>query len=297
MSKVFIAGGTGTAGRAYAKAFVAAGHQVRASARPGTDAGFGAEAQPWPVDFDDAAATRAAVDGCEVVAIALAGRGPAAAAHEGAITRTVAEAAAAAGAVHLIYTSVHLADASTGVPHFDVKGSLELQLAGLTPRLTVLRPTTFADSLTSPWLRSSIERDGVLVSPIGPDTPISYVSTDDLARVAVAALQTPELQGPPVVVAGRSPCTYTELLPLLSELAGRELTYQPIPPEVVRSHFGPDLAAMTEFFNLDGFATEPSPVLHRMGLVPAPVQDYLRQTWPAHPAPAQAPSPSPSQEQ
>ncbi|MBA3620376.1 MAG: hypothetical protein H0W56_12440, partial [Acidothermales bacterium] len=47
------------------------------SARPGTDADFGAEAQPRPVDFDDAAATRAAVEGCEVVVISLAGRGPA----------------------------------------------------------------------------------------------------------------------------------------------------------------------------------------------------------------------------
>ncbi len=46
-----------------------------------------------------------------------------------------------------------------------------------------------------------------------------------------------------------------------------------------------------------GFAAEPSPVLHRMGLIPAPAQDYLRRTWPRHPAPGQAPSPDPSQEQ
>ncbi len=102
----------------------------------------------------------------------------------------VGQAAAAAGALHVVYTSVHPADASTGVPHFDVKGRLEAQLTGLVPRLTVLRPTTFAD-LTAP-LRTSIDANGVLVSPIGRDTPIGYVPTDDLAWVAVAALQEPQ---------------------------------------------------------------------------------------------------------
>ena len=202
------------------------------------------------------------------------------------MTLAVGEAAAAAGARHLIYTSVHLADAATGVPHFDIKHVLEAQLAELAPRVTVLRPTTFADSLTSPWLRSGIDKDGALVSPIGCDTPVSYVSTEDLAGIAVAALQEPDLQGPPVVVAGREPRTYTDLLPLISELAGREVTYQQVPPDVVRNSFGPDVASMIEFFNRHGFATEPSPVLYRLGLVPTPVEAYLRRAWPARTAPA-----------
>lgn len=286
MSRVFVAGGTGTAGRAYAKAFVAAGHEVRASVRPGKGAVDDAGVQLWSVDFDDTAATREAVRGCDVVVVSLAGCGGDAVAQEVAITCAVGEAAAAAGAGHLIYTSVHLADAATGVPHFDVKGLLEARLAGLAPCLTVLRPTTFADSLTSPWLRSGIDNDGALVSPIGRDTPISYVSTEDLASVAVAALQESDLQGPPVVVAGPAPRTYTELLPLISQLAGREVTYRQIPPDVVRNSFGSDLAAMTELFNRQGFAAEPSPVLHRLGLVPAMVEEYLRRTWSAKPAPA-----------
>lgn len=247
MSRVFVAGGTGTAGRAYARAFLAAGHEVRASLRPGTDAAVDAGAQPWPVDFDDATATGAAVEGCDVVVISLAGRGGKAAANEASITRVVGQAAAAAGALHVVYTSVHRADASTGVPHFDVKGRLEAQLTGLVPRLTVLRPATFADSLTAPWLRTSIDENGVLVSPIGRDTLISHVSTDDLARVAVAALQEPETQGQPVVVSGEQPCTYDELLPLFSELTGREVTLRTRRPA----------------FNMSSILVRPAPQLHR----------------------------------
>jgi uncharacterized protein YbjT (DUF2867 family) len=154
----------------------------------------------------------------------------------------------------------------------------------------VLRPTTFAESLTAPWLRSSIERDGVLLSPIAQDAKISYVPTDHLAAVAVAALEQPELQGSPVVVSAPQPVTYAELLPLFSELTGREVTYQQMPLDVVRTGFGADLVAMTELFNRHGFTAQTSPVLHRLGLLPPTVHDHLRHAW----APEAAGTPTPS---
>jgi uncharacterized protein YbjT (DUF2867 family) len=168
ISKVFIAGAAGTAGRSYVQAFRHAGHAVRAGVRPGSEAEFGDGVEVWPVDFEDAGATRAALDDIDAVVISLAGRGPDAADQEAAITRNVARAAVDAGVGHLVYTSVHRADETTGVPHFEVKGVLEAELASLAPRLTVLRPTTFADSLTAPWLRNGIQEHGVLVSPNRP---------------------------------------------------------------------------------------------------------------------------------
>jgi uncharacterized protein YbjT (DUF2867 family) len=278
-SKIFVAGAAGTAGRSYVKAFMRAGHAVRAGVRPGSEARFSDGVDVWPVDFEDSGAIRAAMADIEAIVISLAGRGQNAADQEAAMTRNVARAAVEAGVGHLVYTSVHRADEATGVPHFEVKGVLEDELATLAPRLTVLRPTTFTDSLTAPWLRNGIEEHGVLVSPIGRDTPISYVATHDLARIAVAALATPQLQREPVVVAGLTPTTYAELLPLLKQLTGRPVAYQQIPPEDVRRNFGSDLAAMTELFNRDGFTAEPSSALHDLQLVPRPVHDYLREAW------------------
>lgn len=279
MSKVFVAGATGTAGRAYATAFAAAGHRVRASVRPGTQHSFGEGVEACFVDFDDTESTRVAVSGADAVIIALAGRGPSPAQHEASITLNVARAAAEEGVEHLTYTSVHRADEATGVPHFEVKGKLERQLSELAPRVTILRPTTFAESLTAPWLRTGIQQRGVLTSPIGQHTPISYVATADLARIAVAALSTPALQGAPVVAAGESPTSYADLLPLFSELASRPVGYQQIPLEEVQRTFGPDLAAMTELFNRAGFTAQPSPVLCDLGLAPGSVQEYLRRSW------------------
>jgi hypothetical protein len=86
------------------------------------------------------------------------------------------------------------------------------------------------------------------------------------------------------VVAGESPTTYTDLLPLLGELAGRPVAYQQIPLEQVQQAFGADLAAMTELFNRAGFTAQPSPVLHDLGLVPAPVDHHLRRAWTSGPA-------------
>lgn len=280
MSKeIFVAGATGVAGHAYVEALRSAGHRVRASVRPGEERGWPDGVEPRAVDFADAHSTREAFDGVAAVVIALAGRGATPAEDEITITRTVAHAAASAGVEHIVYTSVHQADQPTGVPYFEVKGTLETELRQLVPRLTVLRPTTFAEALTAPWLRHGIEEQGVLTSPVALDAPISYVATDDLARIAAAALDEPALQDEPITVAGPAPTAYADLLPLLSELVGHPVQYHQIPRDDVLRNFGPDLAAMTDLFNTRGFAAIPSPLLHRLDLAPGPVEGWLRYAW------------------
>ena len=232
------------------------------------------------MDFTDALSTRQALDGVGAVVIALAGRGDTPAADEAAITRNVAAAAVASGVDHIVYTSVHRADQATGVPHFEVKGTLETELRQMVPRVTVLRPTTFADALTAPWLRQGIEERGVLTSPVAVDAPISYVATEDLARVMTAALHEPALQDETIIVAGPTPTTYADLLPLLEELTGSPVRYHQIPRAEVLRNFGPDLAAMTDLFNTQGFTATPSPLLQPLGLVPASVDAWLRDAWP-----------------
>jgi nucleoside-diphosphate-sugar epimerase len=67
--KIFVAGGTGVIGRASVKALVAAGHQVRSSARGAQKAALvrtlGAE--PVDVDLYDESALRHAIAGCDAV--------------------------------------------------------------------------------------------------------------------------------------------------------------------------------------------------------------------------------------
>jgi excinuclease UvrABC ATPase subunit len=94
---ILVTGAAGAAGRSYVTAFARAGHRVRAAVRPGSPTAFDAAVEVRPTDLHDAAASRAAVEGSDVVVLALAGRGRDAAADEAAITRNVARAASVAG--------------------------------------------------------------------------------------------------------------------------------------------------------------------------------------------------------
>lgn len=274
---VFVAGGTGTAGRAYAKALAARGYGVTATARDeeGAAALAGDGVRPFSLDLADAAATARAIEGSSAVIVAVLGRGEQAAAEEEAISRNVIDAAAAAGATRVVYTSVHGAGRATGVPHFEVKGRLERYLAAASVLVTVLRPCTFMDALTASWIVDGLTARGVLASPIAIDAPISYIAAADLAEVAVRALAEPDLASTTIELGGPRPVTYRELLPKLSELVGRTLRYENVPLDWVEAQLGPDMAAMIRLFNTEGFAVVADPMVERLGVDLTEVEDFL----------------------
>lgn len=276
--RVLVAGGTGSAGQAYAGALVREGYEVAATARNERGAGelsrLGAE--PFAIDLTDPIATREAVGTVDAVFIALLGRGQDAADNEDLITRNVIDAAVAGDTSHIVYTSVHKADQATAVPHFEVKGRLERYLAASGVPWTVLRPCTFMDALASPWFTEGLRTRGVLSSPIGLDTRISYIATADLAEVAVRALSEPRLAGATIELGGPSAVTYRQLIPMLSSMFEREISFEQMPVEQVESQLGSDMAAMIRLFNESGFVAEPDPLVAQLGIRLTPVHEFLR---------------------
>lgn len=274
---VLVLGATGTAGRAYADALARAGHEVRGAIRPGRDRGLGAGVTPVEVDLSSGEGTDAAMEGADAVVIALLGRGADPVGDERTITRAAFEGAVRADVGRIVYTSVHLADASTGVPHFDVKAELERELAGSGVAWTVLRPTTFMEALDAAWLREPTLSRGVLASPIGADVPIAYVSAADVARLAVLSLEDHRLEDRIVAIGGPGSVTYRELLPLLSELSGRRLQYEALDPESLEA-MQPHIAAMVRHFNERGFTCERDPLLDELGIALTDVRSFLRRS-------------------
>ena len=264
---VTIVGATGCAGRAYVRAFRAAGYHVRGTLRRGGDpaplVALGAE--PVEVSLDSADGAAAALKGVAAVVVALLGRGPDPAGDEAASTRATLAGAVAAGAGHLVYTSVHLADAATGVAHFDVKRELEAAVAATGLPYTVLRPTTFMEGLDMPWLRDAALETGELASPIAPDVPISYVAAADVAALAVRAVDDPRLEKVTLEVGGPRAWTYRELLPVLTEVSGRSLRYRQLDLAPVAT-YQPHVAAMIELFNRRGYSTDPPEVAEQLGI-------------------------------
>ncbi len=281
--RIFVAGGTGTAGRAYARTLAARGYEVTASARDQSAGAALAELgiEPVAVDLADRAATADAMEGANTVVVALLGRGENAAAQEEEITRNVIDSAVQVGADRLVYTSVLTADQTTGVPHFEVKGVIERYLANASVAATVLRPATFMDALTAPWMREALVTRGILTSPIAFDAPISYVATADLAEVAVRVLDQPGFVGETIEVGGPQPVTYRELLPIFSQLLEQTIRYEQLPLEQVAAQLGPDMAAMIRHFNTRGFAVDPGPLIDRLGLELTSVEEFLWQNFAA----------------
>lgn len=287
-STALVAGATGTAGTAYLRELVAAGYRVLGTVRPGSDASAIEEtgASPVEVDLRNGSDTRDALLEVDAVLVALLGRGDDAAADEREISKNVIDAARARSIGHVVYTSVHRADQQSGVPHFEVKGEIEayLEAAGLT--YTILRPTTFMDALSAPWLQRSVREDGILASPIHLDTPITYLDTADLATVGRLALETKELQNTTLPIAGPAPVTYRDLLPVLDQLFGFGVTYQQIPLEQAETNMGSEVAAMVRHFNENGFVVENSPLLDSLSLELTTVEEYVTATWSNAPSPA-----------
>lgn len=280
-STVLVAGATGTAGSAYVNELVEAGYDVQGTVRPDSDTPVltTSGAIPVKIDLKNEEPTHNAISDVDAVFIALLGRGEDAAENELEITQNVIDAAHAASVEHVVYTSVHRADEETGVPHFEVKGEIEeyLKNSGLT--YTILRPTTYMDALSAPWLRSNIEENRVLASPILADTSITYLDTEDLATIGRLALEVGDLQNSTLPIGGPRAVRYHDLLPIFEELSGHDVTYQNVPLEQAEDRMGADIAAMVRFFNEDGFVVENDPMVEQLGIQLNTVEEYLTATW------------------
>lgn len=276
---VVVAAGQGIAGAAYIRALTAAGHSVWATIRPGDD--------PDPVlnlgaRFVEADLSRRehadrALSDADAVVIALAGNRRDLMAAERLVTERLIDAARKRRIGHIVYTSALHAERRTGVPCLDVKGELEsaVQASGLT--YTILRPCTFMEALDGHLIRDGVERYGLVMSPIGYQTPISYLASADLAKFAVRALGDRRLEGEALDLGGPQAESFAGLTPLMAELVDHEVSYSRISLEPIESQLGPELVSMVRYFDENGYAVDMTSVLERFPEQLLDVRAFLAQ--------------------
>lgn len=81
---------------------------------------------------------------------------------------------------------------------------------------------------------------------IPADVPVAYISAEDQAAYAVAALDRPQLAGELFPIAGAEAVTGPELASILGEAMGTPLAYVPLSQDQVREALafaGPQVAA------------------------------------------------------
>lgn len=143
---------------------------------------------------------------------------------------TAIEAAGAAGVKHVIYTSL-VNPVNTPITLAPDHAATEAALEASTLGYTVLRNNVYADGLPG-MLTQALGMGGKLFSAVG-DEKIAYVTREDCARAAAAALAA-SFEGRRILdVTGPEAISHVELAAIGTAVYGQPITYIPLTVEVM----------------------------------------------------------------
>ncbi|MEV4121711.1 NmrA/HSCARG family protein [Micromonospora sp. NPDC049645] len=228
---ILVIGATGRQGAATAVRLLADGWPVRVLVRDPAVAAVrelaAAGAEPLQGDLDDPGSLSAAMAGAHGVFAVT----PDDLNSEREIRRGqhLADAAAAAGVAHLVFTSVGGAERGTGISYWESKWAIEQHIAALGLPATVLRPVRFMENHAIPgsWL-GGISTDGVLRHLFAPDVPVQLIAVTDIGAFAALAFADPATYlGQAIELAGDE-LTPEATVRLISRHLGRQVTYQQV---------------------------------------------------------------------
>jgi uncharacterized protein YbjT (DUF2867 family) len=131
---------------------------------------------------------------------------------------------------------------TSGVPIDPAVGGAAATLAaGLTDSgvsHAVIAPELYLENLLMPYVIDSVRERGVLPYAIRADFPVSWSSHLDIADVAVALFERPDVTG--VVSVGQYPAiTGPDLAEAFGTRFGRDVVFEPITPEEMRTSIAP----------------------------------------------------------
>jgi uncharacterized protein YbjT (DUF2867 family) len=254
---VLVAGATGNQGGATARHLLALGWQVRALVRdPDAPAALalrelGAQLVVGDLNdrssLDDAAAGVYGVFSVQPVTLEVLTRTPEVETRQGI---DLVDAAQAAGAEHLVYTSVGGVERH-GSDAYRSKREIEEHIAGLDIPATVLRPVTFMENWASPQYVPGLP-DGRLTTALRPEVPMQLIAADDIGVFAASAFERPDVyMGAAIELAGDA-LTAPQIAAAVSRASGREVTYEQLPYEALPAL----LARAFRWYNDEGYRAD-----------------------------------------
>jgi len=187
---ILVTGATGRQGGSVARHLLAEGWPVRALVRdPGKPAAQALArhgAQIVVGDLDDRATVDSAlVDVSGVYSVQSWTAGVEAEVRQGI---ALAEASAAAGVEHFVYSSVGGAERDSGIPHFESKWRIEQRIRELDLAYTIWRPAYFMENLL--WQKDAIKA-GRLTPPLDPAIPLQFIAVEDIGAFVALSFKSP----------------------------------------------------------------------------------------------------------
>ena len=173
----------------------------------------------------------------------------------------VADAAAATGVAHLVYSSVGGAERNSGIDHWETKWQIEQHIRALGLPATMLRPAAFMENYYIPAVEKALLK-GRLLDPIRAGTPYQTIATDDIGKFAALVFEQPDrFVGTALEIAG-SELTNLAAAEVFSRVLGRRVRFRRLPMPVVRVALGREFYQMFRWFNAGGFQAD-VPALRR----------------------------------
>jgi uncharacterized protein YbjT (DUF2867 family) len=215
--KILVLGATGTVGGPLVSQLVAAGEPVKAASRKATPI-QGAEAVHF--DYGDPATFPAAFEGVDRAFVLV----PSGYLNVLELLTPILQTAAERN-VKVVLQTVLGVDADDNIPYRQAE--LLLERSG-TPYV-ILRPNWFSDNFHTVW-RAGIQQ-GVIALPAG-DGKSSFIDARDIAASAAGALRSDEFNGRAFNLTGPEALSYSDAAAVLSQVAGRPVTYTPVTDDV-----------------------------------------------------------------
>lgn len=153
--------------------------------------------------------------------------------------RNVADAAAAAGVTHLVYSSGEGAAPDSPLPLSRAKFHIEQHIRALGIRHTILAPVYFMENLFNPWNLAALKA-GEFPSPIPVDTPLQQVAIADLLQFAALAIEQPEEFAGRRIPIASDELNAMDAAGVVSRINGRDLDAEQTPAD----SDGPGLRAL-----------------------------------------------------
>ncbi len=232
MSLILTYGSTGSQGEPVARKLLEAGHRVRVVVRhPERAAALKANgAELVQGDLGDLEALKRASAGVDAVFLMLpfSARG-----NPFDLLANALTAARGAGVNHLVFNaSGHPPAAPTGIPMLDFRIGLEQFVADSGIPNTILRPGVYMENLLGPWCLPSIKTQNAVAYPHRAEMRVSWIASENLGSLAVAAFERPQLAGQRLTLGGPEALDGPAIARAFSAGLGREIRYEGISPQV-----------------------------------------------------------------
>lgn len=223
---ILVIGATGNLGSEVTRQLVAKGLKVRVGVRkPDQYQAPSSLVEVIRFDFDDPTSYSPALENIEklfLIALPLDPDAP-------AVLAPVIQAAKQAGVKQIVFNSALGVDQNEDAPLRKVERLLE----GSGIAHTILRPNFFMDNFSSGFIAPTIQgADGIFVA--ADDAKTSFIAIADIAAVAVAALTEADHKNKAYNLTGPGALDHSYVASVLSEVAGRKISYQPISEEAMR---------------------------------------------------------------